>query len=49
MAVGLGIHGEPGIGEADVPTADELAELLVSTLLDGTARRLTAPDGRASP
>ncbi|WP_213813782.1 dihydroxyacetone kinase family protein [Glaciihabitans sp. dw_435] len=33
MAVGLGIHGEPGIGETDVPTADELAELFVSTLL----------------
>jgi dihydroxyacetone kinase len=34
MAVGLGIHGEPGIGEADVPSADELAELLVSRLLE---------------
>lgn len=33
MAVGLGIHGEPGIDETDVPTADELAELLVSSLL----------------
>jgi D-erythrulose 4-kinase len=33
MAIGLGIHGEPGIDEAGVPTADELAELLVSTLL----------------
>ncbi len=33
MAVGMGIHGEPGIGETDVPTADELAELLVSSLL----------------
>ncbi|WP_327393429.1 dihydroxyacetone kinase family protein [Streptomyces sp. NBC_01186] len=41
MAVGLGIHGEPGIGEQAVPTADEAAELLVSTLLkelpDGVA------------
>ncbi|MCR6492607.1 dihydroxyacetone kinase family protein [Cellulomonas sp. P24] len=34
MAVGMGIHGEPGVGETDVPTADELAELLVSRLLD---------------
>ena len=34
MAVGLGIHGEPGIDETDVPTADELAELFVSRLLD---------------
>lgn len=33
MAVGLGIHGEPGIGETDVPTADGLADLLVRTLL----------------
>lgn len=40
MAVGLGIHGEPGIDERPVPSADEAAELLVSTLLkelpDGT-------------
>lgn len=33
MAVGLGIHGEPGIDETDVPTADGLAELLVGSLL----------------
>ena len=33
MAVGLGIHGEPGISEQDLPTADEAAELFVSTLL----------------
>ncbi|MCI2957602.1 dihydroxyacetone kinase family protein [Agromyces atrinae] len=33
MAVGMGIHGEPGIDERDVPTADELAELFVSSLL----------------
>jgi dihydroxyacetone kinase len=33
MAVGMGIHGEPGIRETGVPTADELAQLLVSTLL----------------
>lgn len=33
MAVGLGIHGEPGIGETAIPTADELAELLVERLL----------------
>lgn len=34
MAVGLGIHGEPGVAETDIPTADGLAELLVSRLLD---------------
>jgi len=39
MAVGMGIHGEPGIREEDLPTADEAAELLVRSLLD------EAPDG----
>jgi len=34
MAVGMGIHGEPGIGEVDVPSADQLAEQLVTSLLD---------------
>ena len=34
MAVGLGIHGEPGIDETDIPTADGLAEVLVSRLLE---------------
>ncbi len=34
MALGLGIHGEPGIDERDVPTADELAELLLDRLLE---------------
>ncbi|VXB20651.1 L-erythrulose kinase [Arthrobacter sp. 9AX] len=42
MAVGMGIHGEPGIDETDIPTADELAELLVSTLL------AEVPDGLAA-
>lgn len=34
MAVGMGIHGEPGIDEADLPTADELGHLLVSRVLE---------------
>ncbi len=34
MAVGLGIHGEPGIDEVDVPTADELAAMFVEKLLE---------------
>jgi D-erythrulose 4-kinase len=38
MAVGLGIHGEPGIEETAIPTADGLAELLVSRLLDAAER-----------
>ncbi|PYI69053.1 dihydroxyacetone kinase subunit L [Arthrobacter livingstonensis] len=33
MALGLGIHGEPGISEHPLPTASELAEILVSRLL----------------
>ena len=43
MAVGMGIHGESGINETDIPTADELAELLVSKLLT------EVPEGLASP
>jgi dihydroxyacetone kinase len=41
MAIGLGIHGEPGIDETDIPTADGLAELFVTRLLDP----LEIPDG----
>lgn len=33
MAVGLGIHGEPGIDDVPLPTASELADLLVTRLL----------------
>lgn len=33
MSLGLGIHGEPGISEHAMPTASELAELLVGRLL----------------
>lgn len=49
MAVGLGIHGEPGLDEVDVPTPQGLAELFVSRLLaevpdggDATGRRAVA-------
>lgn len=34
MGVGLGIHGEPGIRDERLGTADELAKLLVGDLLD---------------
>ncbi|QYM63608.1 dihydroxyacetone kinase family protein [Microbacterium sp. Se5.02b] len=34
MAIGMGIHGEPGIDVRPLPTARELAELLVAGLLD---------------
>src|SRR5690606_32934018 len=33
MGVGLGIHGEPGIRDAPMMSADGLAELLVSEVL----------------
>lgn len=46
MAVGLGIHGEPGIDEVDIPTADGLAQLLVERLLD---ERPDGADGRVIP
>jgi D-erythrulose 4-kinase len=44
MAVGLGIHGEPGIDETDVPTANGLAELLVGHLLREIPEAMS-PDG----
>jgi dihydroxyacetone kinase len=45
MAVGLGIHGEPGVGEVAVPTADALAVMLVSRLLDDLPSDLPSPRG----
>ncbi|AWB85544.1 dihydroxyacetone kinase family protein [Mycetocola zhujimingii] len=41
MAIGLGIHGEPGIDEVDIPSADGLAELFIERLLDSAE----IPDG----
>jgi dihydroxyacetone kinase len=49
MAVGMGIHGEPGIGETDIPTADELAELLVSKLLTEVPEGLEVSGARVVP
>lgn len=43
MAIGLGIHGEPGLEEVPVPTARDLAALLVTRLLD------ELPDGVDTP
>lgn len=34
MSLGLGIHGEPGISDQPLPSASQLAELLVSKLLE---------------
>lgn len=46
MAVGLGVHGEPGIYETDLGTADDVAQLLVDKLLgdvpDGAGKRVVA-------
>lgn len=49
MAVGLGIHGEPGIDETDVPTADGLAELLVSRLLAEVPEGVSVAGARVVP
>jgi dihydroxyacetone kinase len=49
MAIGLGIHGEPGIDETDVPTADGLAELLVRRLLDEVPTGMNAQRARVVP
>jgi dihydroxyacetone kinase phosphoprotein-dependent L subunit len=43
MAVGLGIHGEPGIDEVDLTTADGVADIL----LDGLFLERPAEPGRA--
>ncbi|WP_144792672.1 dihydroxyacetone kinase family protein [Microbacterium paludicola] len=49
MAVGLGIHGEPGIDEVDVPTAAGLAELFVSSLLAEIPDGVDADGARVVP
>ncbi|TDL34007.1 dihydroxyacetone kinase family protein [Arthrobacter nitrophenolicus] len=49
MAVGMGIHGEPGIDETDIPTADELAELLVAKLLTEVPEGLGTKGARVVP
>ncbi|WP_341946408.1 dihydroxyacetone kinase family protein [Microbacterium sp. LWH11-1.2] len=49
MAIGLGIHGEPGIEETDIPSADGLAELLVSRLLDEVPAGVETSGARVVP
>ncbi|MCJ1715145.1 dihydroxyacetone kinase family protein [Curtobacterium sp. VKM Ac-2922] len=49
MAVGMGIHGERGIDETDVPTADGLAQLLVSRLLDELPDGVVVDGARVVP
>ncbi|MBG6085015.1 dihydroxyacetone kinase family protein [Zhihengliuella flava] len=49
MSLGLGIHGEPGISDHELPTSAELAELLVTRLLaerpDGATRAVPIVNG----
>jgi D-erythrulose 4-kinase len=50
MGIGVGIHGEPGIGEVDLPTATELAGILVDRILEeapiqGSARAAVVLNG----
>ncbi|WP_300266624.1 dihydroxyacetone kinase family protein [Microbacterium sp.] len=49
MAVGLGIHGEPGIDEIDLPSADELARMFVEKLLDELPDGVELPGARVVP
>ncbi|MCW6030140.1 dihydroxyacetone kinase family protein [Pantoea sp. JK] len=46
MALGLGIHGEPGIKETDMPSADELAEIFVERLLNELPADIPQPEGQ---
>jgi dihydroxyacetone kinase len=46
MAVGMGIHGEPGLRETDIPTAAGLAELFVGELLAELPDGVEQADGQ---
>ncbi|MCI2958433.1 dihydroxyacetone kinase family protein [Agromyces atrinae] len=45
MAVGMGIHGEPGIGVRPLPTAKQLGELFIEALLAELPDGVTSVDG----
>ncbi|MFI5913264.1 dihydroxyacetone kinase family protein [Dactylosporangium sp. NPDC051541] len=45
MAVGMGIHGEPGISDDDLPTADDLAALFVDRLIEELPDDVATPAG----
>jgi dihydroxyacetone kinase len=49
MAIGLGIHGEPGVDETGIPTADELAQLLVARVLAELPEGVEAGGARVVP
>ncbi|GHS84777.1 erythrulose kinase [Actinomycetota bacterium] len=48
MALGLGIHGEPGIDDAPLGSADEVADRLVDGLLAEQPERGEGYDGRVA-
>ncbi|MGV8911183.1 MAG: dihydroxyacetone kinase family protein [Rhodoglobus sp.] len=48
MAVGMGIHGEPGIETVALPTANEIAARLVAGLLKELPSDVTAAGARAA-
>lgn len=45
MALGMGIHGEPGIAEVDLPSADRLAEMFVEQLFEELPSGIALGDG----
>ncbi|XBH20887.1 dihydroxyacetone kinase family protein [Jonesiaceae bacterium BS-20] len=45
MAVGMGIHGEPGIKTVDIPSANDLAALFVENLLKERPAGIGSADG----
>lgn len=45
MEVGMGIHGEPGLYQLPVPTADGLAEILVDKLLSEVPPQVKSVNG----
>ena len=49
MAIGMGIHGEPGVDEVNIPTADELAELFVERLLGEVPAGVTVYGAKVVP
>ena len=46
MAIGMGLHGEPGLSEGSLCNADSLASLLVERLLDERPLDVTAAEQR---
>lgn len=46
MALGMGIHGEPGIKDTTIPAADTLAEIFVGRLLDELPAGIPSAEGQ---